>query len=219
MTAPLVDLADAGDTAAARATFDTGAGDELWDALKENLKALRELDAAHAMASRDEVRRDVVIGFASLGVLLAAAIGVALVVRRVLDRRISTGLRALSAAADSIAGGDLDQRVAVTADDEIAEVAASFDRMVEYLNSMALVSQRLAGGDLAVRAAPKSAEDRLGQAFTSMVHNLNDSIGQVHHSAGALDTASRELAGVADGVGAAVEEVVGNAERQVDLVD
>ncbi|WP_153054467.1 methyl-accepting chemotaxis protein [Planomonospora sphaerica] len=218
VTAPLVRLADAGDAAAARATFDSGAGDEQWDALKENLKTLRELDVRAAAESRDAARLDVVIGFTVLGVLLSVAVGVSLTIRRALTRRISTGLHTLSAAADSIARGDLDQRVEVTADDEIAEVAASFDRMVEYLNAMARVSQRMAGGDLTVEAVPKSDDDRLGRAFTSMVRNFNDSVGQVSHSAGALDAASRELSGVAGGVRATVDEVVGNAERQVDLV-
>ncbi|MBG0826922.1 methyl-accepting chemotaxis protein [Planomonospora sp. ID67723] len=217
-TGPLVALADAGDFAAARATFDSGAGDEQWDKLKEGLKSLRELDVQAAQESRDEADLDVVVGFTTLAVLLTAALGIALVIRRILARRISTGLRSLSTAADRIARGDLDQRIEVTADDEIAEVAAAFDRMVEYLNSMAGVSQRMADGDLAVDAAPKSAEDRLGQAFDAMVRNLNDSIGQVRHSAGALDQASQELSGVSEGVRAAVSEVVGNAERQVDLV-
>ncbi|MBB5966799.1 methyl-accepting chemotaxis protein [Planomonospora venezuelensis] len=218
VTGPLAGLADGGDFAAARATFDGGAGDERWDDLKEGLKTLRELDVRAAAESRDEAGLDVVIGFTTLAVLLAAAVGLSLLVRRVLARRISTGLRDLSAAADRIARGDLDQRIEVAADDEIAEVAAAFDRMVEYLNAMAGVSQQMADGDLAVDAAPKSAEDRLGQAFDSMVRNLNDSIGQVRHSAGALDTASRELSGVSEDVRAAVGEVVGNAERQVDLV-
>ncbi|MFB9723362.1 methyl-accepting chemotaxis protein [Planobispora longispora] len=219
VTRPLVELADKGDIPAARETFDGGAGDEQWDKLKENVAALRELDALAAAESHDDARRDLIVGFTALVVLLVAAVAVSLTVRRVLDRRISTGLRRLSVAAEGIARGDLDQRVEVTADDEIAEVAAAFDRMVEYLNGMAEVSRRMAEGDLAVDTAPKSSEDRLGQAFTSMVANLNGSIGEVRHSAGALDAASQELSGVSAGVRTAVGEVVGNAERQAGLVD
>ncbi|GIH98057.1 hypothetical protein Pta02_00660 [Planobispora takensis] len=219
VTGPLAELADAGDIAAARATFDTGAGGELWDGLKDGLKTLRALDAQDSAESRDEARLDVIIGFSVLGVLLILAVAVALAVRRILAQRISTGLRSLSVAADGIARGDLDQRVETTSDDEISEVAASFERMVEYLNTMAGVSQRMAEGDLAVDAAPKSQDDRLGQAFSAMVTTLNDSIGQVRSSAGALDTASRELSGVSDGVRTAAGEVVGNAQRQVGLVD
>ncbi len=217
-TAGEAGLADQGDLAAARDTFDTGAGGDLWDALKDDLSAWRDTDAKAAKADRDSATVAAVAGFAVLAVLLLVAVAAAVFVWRTLSRRISDGLARLSVAADGIARGDLDQRLQSTVDDEIAAVSASFERMVAYLNDKAEVSQRMAEGDLAIDTHGASDRDRLGQAFAAMVANLRDSIGQIHRSAGALDGASQDLADVSDGVRAASGEVVDNAERQVELV-
>jgi methyl-accepting chemotaxis protein len=217
-TAGEAGLADKGDLTAARDTFDTGTGGDLWDALKDDLAAWRELDAAAAKADRDSAAVSAVVGFAVLAVLLLIAVAAAVFVWRTLSRRVSDGLARLSVAADGIARGELDQRLDSTVDDEIATVAAAFERMVAYLNDKAEVSQRLAEGDLAIDAHSASDRDRLGQAFAAMVANLRDSIGQIHRSAGALDGASQDLGQVSDDVRAASGEVVENAGRQVDLV-
>ncbi|RZU50833.1 methyl-accepting chemotaxis sensory transducer [Krasilnikovia cinnamomea] len=217
-TAGEIGLADQGDKDAARDTFDDGKGGDLWDSLKGDLKSWRAASAKAAQADRDASRISAIVAFSLFGVLLAIAIAAAFTVRRTLSRRITTGLETLADAADGISRGDLAQRVETGTDDEIAQVASAFDRMVEYLTGMADVSQRLAAGQLAVNARPKSEQDRLGQAFAAMVANLNDSIGQVHVAAGALDEASQDLTEVSDGVRGATGEVVDNAGRQVTLV-
>ncbi|MBG0563727.1 methyl-accepting chemotaxis protein [Actinoplanes aureus] len=217
-TASEVALADAGDAAAARETFDAGPGDEEWDGLKDSLAALGEQHTAESNATSKSADRQAIIAFGALVALLAAAVSVALVVRRTLTRRITDGLEQLSSAARGIARGELDQRVHVEAEDEVAEVAAAFDDMVAYLTAKAEISQRMATGDLAVSAPAASAGDRLGVAFTEMIENLNDSVRQVHRSVADLDSASVELDGVSDEIRSAAAEVVGNAERQVDLI-
>lgn len=57
----------------------------------------------------------------------------ALVFGSILFRQMISPLRALSQSARAIAGGDLGQRVAVLTDDEIGQVARSFNRMAESL--------------------------------------------------------------------------------------
>ncbi|WP_412738007.1 methyl-accepting chemotaxis protein [Krasilnikovia sp. MM14-A1259] len=217
-TAGETGLADKGDKAGARAAFDDGDGGDLWDSLKSDLKSWRATATKVATADRDAARVSAIVAFGLFGVLLAIAAGAAFVVWRTLSRRIADGLDTLTEAAEGIARGDLAQRVETSADDEIAAVAAAFDRMVEYLTGMADVSQRMAEGQLAVNARPKSEQDRLGHAFAAMVANLNDSIGQVHLAVGALDEASQDLTEVSDGVRGASGEVVDNAGKQVTLV-
>ncbi|GGN34948.1 methyl-accepting chemotaxis protein [Actinoplanes campanulatus] len=211
-------LADKGDHEAARGTFDDGQGEELWDALKDDVKSWHATATEIANTDRDASQLSVIVAFSLLGVLLTIAVAVAFLVWRTLSRRITDGLDTLTEAAEGIARGDLEQRVETTTDDEIAQVAAAFDRMVEYLTGMADVSQRMAEGQLAVNARPKSEQDRLGQAFAAMVANLNDSIGQVHSAVVALDEASQDLTEVSEGVRGASSEVVDNAGRQVTLV-
>ncbi|GAB1695123.1 methyl-accepting chemotaxis protein [Krasilnikovia sp. M28-CT-15] len=217
-TAGEAELADKGDRDAARATFDDGKGSDLWDSLKTDLKSWRAVATKVAQADQSAAGISAIVAFSLFGLLLAIAVAAAFVVWRTLSRRITDGLETLADAADGISRGDLAQRVETATDDEIAQVASAFDRMVEYLTGMADASQRLAEGQLAVNARPKSEQDRLGQAFAAMVANLNDSIGQVHLAAGALDDASQDLTEVSDGVRGASGEVVDNAGRQVTLV-
>ncbi|TWG25061.1 methyl-accepting chemotaxis protein [Actinoplanes teichomyceticus] len=217
-TASEIALADAGKATAARETFDAGAGDEQWDGLKESLAALGEQHTAESNATSRSADRQAIIAFGALLVLLAAAVTVALVVRRILTSRITDGLGQLATAARGIARGELDQRVHVEAEDEVAQVAAAFDDMVAYLTAKAEISQRMATGDLAVSAPAASTGDRLGTAFTAMIENLNDSVRQVHRSVADLDGASAELDGVSHEIRSAAAEVVDNAERQVELI-
>ncbi len=71
----------------------------------------------------------------NLSILITSvAVGVlALVLGSLLFRQITSPLRALSQSARAIAEGDLGQRVAVRSDDEIGQVARSFNRMAESL--------------------------------------------------------------------------------------
>ena len=71
----------------------------------------------------------------NLSILITSvAVGVlALVLGSLLFRQITSPLRALSQSARAIAGGNLGQRVAVRSDDEIGQVARSFNRMAESL--------------------------------------------------------------------------------------
>src|SRR5687767_3741595 len=102
----------------------------------------RTLRTAESAASSKDADRQAVIAFGVLVALLLAGVATALTVGRTLIRRITDGLQQLSVAARGIARGELDQRVRVEADDEVARVAAAFEDMVAYLNTKAEVSQR-----------------------------------------------------------------------------
>ncbi|MBI3163309.1 MAG: HAMP domain-containing protein [Chloroflexi bacterium] len=71
----------------------------------------------------------------NLSILITSvAVGIlALVLGSLLFRQITSPLRALSQSARAIAGGDLGQRVKLDSDDEIGQVARSFNRMAESL--------------------------------------------------------------------------------------
>lgn len=71
----------------------------------------------------------------NLSILITSvAVGIlALILGSLLFRQITSPLRALSQSAQAIAAGDLGQRVAIRSDDEIGQVARSFNRMAESL--------------------------------------------------------------------------------------
>src|SRR5438874_1975756 len=58
--------------------------------------------------------------------------------------------------------GDLDHTVDIKGQDEIGQLARTFDAMVKYLREMASVSEAIAGGNLTVEVQPRSANDTLG---------------------------------------------------------
>jgi diguanylate cyclase (GGDEF)-like protein len=135
-TALELPLADEGRYPEAIATFNEGDGEARWDALKADLESWRTHDVEVAATYREQSRRWALLSIIAVGVLLTAAITVAVGVSRLLKRRLTRGLNRLSAAADGIAAGSVDQRVEIDADDEIAEVARAFDGMVTYLNGV-----------------------------------------------------------------------------------
>ena len=61
--------------------------------------------------------------------------------------------------------GDLEQQVNIIGEDEMAQLARTFNSMVLYLREMAGISESIAGGDLSVEINPRSSRDTLGNAF------------------------------------------------------
>jgi signal transduction histidine kinase len=81
-------------------------------------------DVRNAPENRYLARTD-----AALGIAAAVMVGVALVLGVLLARLITRPVRELTAAAQSIAGGDLEQRVPVRSRDELGVLAAQFNHM------------------------------------------------------------------------------------------
>jgi len=94
--------------------------------------------------------------------------------------------------------GDLNHTIDVKADDEIGDLARTFDSMVTYLKEMATVSEAIAGGNLAVEASPRSANDTLGNAFARMIEGLRGLVRSVRDAASQVASASSQVAGASD---------------------
>lgn len=129
-------------------------------------------------------------------ILIATIIGLGLGIA--ISFGITIPLRKVASAAEGITQGDLNQNVNIRSKDEIGEMAAAFSRMVDYLQNMATAAEKIAAGDLTEQIIPKSERDVLGIAFLQMRSNLGRLIGQLSNRAGEVETASRELAAVAD---------------------
>ena len=91
--------------------------------------------------------------------------------------------------------------------DELGDIAQAFAELERYFEDMSAVAQRIAAGDLTVRATPRSVGDRLGQAFGQMIERLRHQVGQVAESANAVDAAAEQLAGAANQAGQAVNQI------------
>jgi methyl-accepting chemotaxis protein len=94
--------------------------------------------------------------------------------------------------------GDLDHNIDVRGEDEIGQLARTFDSMVKYLKEMASVSEAIAGGNLAVEVRPRSANDTLGNAFQRMVEGLRGLVRNVRDAAAQVASASTQVASSSD---------------------
>ena len=110
--------------------------------------------------------------------------------------------------------GDLEQRVEIHGEDEVAQLARTFNNMVLYLREMAGISESIAGGDLSVEINPRSSRDTLGKAFREMtlglrnlVKNVRDSAAQVASGSNQVASASDESAKISVQAASAIDEV------------
>ncbi|MBL8056701.1 MAG: bacteriohemerythrin [Anaerolineales bacterium] len=141
------------------------------------------------------------------GLITLVVIAGAVVVAVFIANQLSRPLQALRAAADGIAGGDLEQRLTIRSRDEIGQMAAAFQRMMTYLQGMAEAATRIAAGDLSQDVTPLSARDRLGVSFAEMTANLRQLLSQVSRDAAAVGSASDHLAAASSQAGQATQQV------------
>jgi methyl-accepting chemotaxis protein len=104
----------------------------------------------------------------------------------------------ISVARDIGDSGDLDQKVDINREDEIGELAKTFNNMVGYLREMAAVSEAIAGGDLTVSIEPRSKRDTLAHAFARMTEGLRTLVKSVRDSAAQVASGSNQVADASD---------------------
>ena len=142
-------------------------GDLLANVVQRNeaflVKADEDTDAQY------ESTRNLMVGMAAVSLIIAigSALWIAL--------GISTGLSRVMGVANSVAVGDLDQRVEIKSNDEIKDLVDTFNGMTGNLKATAALADQVAAGDLSVEVKPLSDKDTLGLSLRSMVANLRDS--------------------------------------------
>ena len=94
--------------------------------------------------------------------------------------------------------GDLNQSVNIHSEDEIGELAKTFNNMVAYLKEMAAVSEAIAGGDLTTDIQARSSRDTLAIAFTEMTHGLRNMVKSVRDGASQVASGSNQVASASD---------------------
>jgi methyl-accepting chemotaxis protein len=170
--------------------------------MKTSTGFLDEGEAAHAKLLDAERRNDEAATSATtlisiVGTLLAILFG--LFISYKTAKSISVPLQQLIGVARDIGeSGDLEHEVGIQRDDEVGELARTFNSMVRYLREMAAVSESIAGGDLAVEVRPRSARDTLGNGFARMIEGLRELVSSVRDSAAQVASGSNQVAGASD---------------------
>lgn len=155
------------------------------------LKAQQEALLANRVQEADRNGRDAKWTIL-LGTLVAAV--VALLAGVQITRNISRPLHELTAFAERITVGDIRARLSADSrDDEVGLLARSFQRMSQYLLTMAQAAERMASGDLRTAVTPQSPDDVLGNAFVRMTGNLREQLRGMVDAAQVLGASASEI--------------------------
>ena len=91
--------------------------------------------------------------------------------------------------------------------DEIGEIGKAIGRLVDYLQEMGNAANSIAQNDLTIDVTPKSENDELGNAFSSMLKGLRETARLLAENALKLRDASNQLAEAANEAGNATDQI------------
>ncbi|HKE31291.1 MAG TPA: methyl-accepting chemotaxis protein [Candidatus Angelobacter sp.] len=147
--------------------------------------------------SSDRTASVITMGVTIIGFLMVLVLGASIALRSA--KGITAPLAQLISVSGQIANsGDLDQKVQIDSQDEIGELARTFNNMVDYLREMAAISEAIAGGDLSAEINPRSQHDTLGNAFREMTLGLRNLVKSVRDSAAQVASGSNQVASASD---------------------
>ena len=161
-------------------------------------------------SSLAEVSQSVVSSVAR--VAIAGALIALLLVWLVL-RPLRRGMRELTGIAQHLAEGDAEQTPRIHSQDELGRMADAFRAMLDYQREMAGAAAAIARGDLTADITPKSERDALGSAFSTMIGELRQLVGQVQLSAVQVASTSDQLETAASHTAAAVQQVTAGVQN------
>ncbi|MFL6301590.1 MAG: methyl-accepting chemotaxis protein [Terriglobales bacterium] len=132
-------------------------------------------------------------------VFFVMALVAGVLIAQKISRSITTPLSHLILVAREIGeSGDLDQKIELDRQDEIGDLARTFNNMMTYLKEMAAISEAIAGGDLTVAVEPRSKSDTLAHAFSRMTEGLRSLVKNVRDGATQVASGSNQVADASD---------------------
>ncbi|PKO14218.1 MAG: hypothetical protein CVU39_15605 [Chloroflexi bacterium HGW-Chloroflexi-10] len=126
---------------------------------------------------------------------------------------IARSISNMSGIAEKLAEGNLQQKITIKGKDEIAVLAKSFQKIIDYQSEMTATAKQIANGDLTGNVKPLSIHDELGNAFSTMITRLLESIGQVAKNANSLGAASMQLSSAANQAGQATNQIASTIQQ------
>jgi methyl-accepting chemotaxis protein len=153
----------------------------------------------------------------AMAVLAALVFGVAISISMTL--MITRSVLRATSAIQRVARGDLSETVPVTSRDEIGQICAALNQMIENLRRTAQMADEIAKGNLGVEAALLSEQDTLGRSLREMIGNLRATAEIARQiSEGNLEVAPKALSG-GDTLGLALEQMVKNLRATADTAE
>ena len=189
---------------------------------KQYLEAASNLVAANkAVADTLSQRIEDAVKSARAGVLIGAgsALAAAICIAWFIIRSITEPLAAARRLAGKVAEGDLTEKADIDSRDEVGQVAAAMNRMVDNLQAAARVAERISEGDLTVEAHALSEKDVLGQAPIRMLDNLRQTVSGVSAAAGQVADGSGQMASTAQVLSQGASEQASAAEETTSAME
>ena len=162
-------------------------------ALVYNMKSVNAL-SAELKARGEQILSSLDWRFGVGGVVL---ILIVIVIIYFITRILTAPLQQGVSVAQKIARGDLTEKINYQSKDEVGELAAAINTMVDGLKGKAEEAAQIAEGNLQLKIAVASEQDVMGQAFQSMVKNLNDVLGEVARATDQIDSGSEQVSDTA----------------------
>ncbi len=161
---------------------------------------LVRVEVAEAAAAATSLRNAILVA----GVLSAIVTGA---IGTWYARRLSTPIRDLADRAETVASGNFDiEKLGLDRNDEIGDLAASFDQMTDILAVVGSQAESIAARELSAPSLSQPIPGQLGQAFRGMIDSLQELVNQLRSSSGQLADSAKTLTTVSTSVGE-------NAER------
>ncbi|MEM9563900.1 MAG: methyl-accepting chemotaxis protein [Actinomycetota bacterium] len=122
-------------------------------------------------------------------------------------RRLSAPIRNLAERAELVAQGNFEvANLGLERNDEIGDLASSFDEMTDILAVVGSQAEAIAARELSAPALQEPIPGQLGQAFRGMIESLQELVNELRTSSGQLADSAKTLTDVSTSVG-------DNAER------
>ncbi|SHJ76316.1 Methyl-accepting chemotaxis protein [Malonomonas rubra DSM 5091] len=128
-------------------------------------------------------------------------------------RRVIGPLQLAVGVAQRISLGDLSQSVNYQSEDEVGELAGAINKMTESLKAKAEEAKQIAQGNLQVQVSVASEHDTMGQAFKTMVENLNEVLGEVARASDQINSGSQQVSDTAQSLSQGATESAASLEE------
>ena len=150
-------------------------------------------------------------------------------VNSILDAVI-TPLNVAAQHVDQISKGDIPAQITDTYHGEFNNIKTNLNSLIAAMNEITKAAEEIADGNLTVNIRERSPQDKLVQAFGSMIIGLTRTVGEIRSIAGEVSSASQSIssasvevsngasaqAAAAEEASSSMEEMVSNIKQNAD---
>lgn len=155
-----------------------------------------------------------------IGIAIAIYVLCMIAAIRITRKRFLNPIEKLSSVANKLAQGDINQKVERETNDEFGDLTDDFAAMMANISQQALITEKVADGDLTVDCKPTSEQDIMGKAIRKMVRDNNKNLTIIRDAAARMVSGANEVASASNSLAqgtteqaSAIEEITASIEE------